>query len=118
MIRVDNRRFTIRLDPGQPGMFVSDPDGPVARDVERRGIRMKLEARRRVRVRSASLLSTIRTNMRYTPRSVSVEVLAGGGRVRYALVEETGSRAHEITPSRRKALRFVVAGRVVFRQRV
>ena len=118
MIGIDTRRFTVRLYPGEPYLFVTDPDGPVARDMERRGVRMQLEARRRVRVRTGRLFSTIRKKISFTKTNVHMDILAGGGGVNYTMIEHDGSVAHEIRARRRKALRFVVAGRVVFRQRV
>ncbi len=118
MITVDPRRVTVKLYPGEPYLWVTDPDGDVARDLERRLNNMRRAARGYVRVRTGSLMSTIRTRIRFARKHLAGELLAGGGRVRYALIEEEGSVPHEITPSRRKALRFVVAGGVVFRQRV
>lgn len=118
MITVDTRRVRVKLYPGEPGLFITDPDGPVARDMERRGVRMQLQSRRLVRVRSGRLLSTIRKRISFGKAVVHMDILAGGGGVNYAMLEEEGSVPHEIRARRKKSLRFVVAGRVVFRQRV
>lgn len=117
-ITVDKKRVTVKLLPGEPYLWLTDPDGDVARDLDRRLGNMQTAARGFVRVRSGSLLSTIRKRTKFTKRALIGELVAGGGRVKHALVEEEGSRPHEIRPSRRKALRFVVGGKVVFRQRV
>jgi hypothetical protein len=118
MLRIDPRHVSIRLYPGEPHAFVVDPDGPVAADMIRRGTRMQLVSRRIVRVRSGRLLSTIRKRIGFNRRGVYIDVLAGGGGVNYAVIENDGSVPHEIAARKRKALRFVVGGRVVFRTRV
>lgn len=117
-ITVDKRRLTVKMLPGEPYLWLTDPDGDVARDLERRLTNMQRASRGYVRVRTGSLMSTIRKRIRFTKRSLIGELLAGGGRVNYTLVEEEGSRPHEIRPSRRKALRFVVGGQVVFAKSV
>lgn len=49
---------------------------------------------------------------------LAIDITAGGARLRYAVPVHDGSRAHDIRPSRRKALRFVRGGSFVFSQRV
>jgi hypothetical protein len=118
VIRFDSRKITVTLYPGEPYLFTTDPNGPVVRDLERRMTRVQWEARRRVRVRTGTLLSTIRKNVGFRKTFAYVDVLAGQNRLRYTMVEHDGSAAHRITARRRKSLRFVVAGRVMFRRSV
>jgi hypothetical protein len=108
----------VTLDKGQPLIYVTDRDGPVIRDLDRRMTRVQFGARRRVRLRSHFLFSTIRKQPGFSKARVYVDVLAGKARLPYTGVEEFGSAPHEIAARRRKALRFIVNGRVVFRTRV
>lgn len=113
------RGMRVRLYPGEPGLFIQDPTGPVMRDAERRGTRMQLQSRRYVGVRSGALLSTIRKDVApFRKTAIRVDLLAGGGPVKWALMHHDGTAPHEIRPNRRRALRFVVGGRVMFRTRV
>jgi hypothetical protein len=117
-LAIGRKGMTVKLLPGEPDRWLTDPDGDVARDLERRLGRMQVAARGYVRVRSGGLLSTIRKRIRFSKRALTGELLAGGGKVKHALVEELGSVPHEIRPNRRKALRFMAGGQVVFRRRV
>ena len=108
----------VRLYPGEPTRFVVDPAGPVIRDLDRRMTRAQLGARRRAGVDTGHFVTTIRKQPRFTARTVAVDVIAGERRSPIAGIQEFGSIPHEIRPRRRKALRFTVAGRVVFRSRV
>lgn len=108
----------VTLDPGEPARYVTDPGGPVIRDLDRRMTKVALNVRRLTPVRSGKTVSTVRKQPRFLKRSVSVDVIMGGRGAAPVGVLEEGSPPHEIRPRRRKALRFVVGGRVVFRQRV
>jgi len=108
----------VRLYPGEPSKFITDPDGPVLRDLIRRMTRVGFHARLKVRRRTGYLLSTIRKQPGIRKTYVFVDLVAGRRGLRYTGVEEFGSQAHEIRARRRKALRFTVNGQVVFRSRV
>jgi len=108
----------IRFDPGEPDRFVTDPVGPVIRDLDRRMTRVEFASRAQVGVRSGLLLSTIRKQPGFTKTTVRVDLLAGGRGVDYVMAHHDGTPPHEIRPNRRKALRFVVGGQVMFRTRV
>lgn len=112
------RAGDVRLYPGEPARYVTDPAGPVIRDLERRMTRAQMGARRRVRVRTRLLLSTIRKQPGFRKTFVFVDVIAGKPRLGYTGVEEFGSPPHLIVARRRKALRFTVGGAVVFRTAV
>lgn len=115
----DLRAGRVLLYPGEPRLWMLvEPD--TLRDLERRMTVVQMGARVRVRRRTGRLLSTIRKNNGATKKGPYVDVIAGerGGRLRYTMIEHDGSRPHVIRPRRRKALRFLVDGRVVFRSKV
>lgn len=108
----------VRFDPGEPDRYVTDPAGPVIRDLDRRMTRVEFASRAQVGVRSGLLLSTIRKQPGFTKTTVRVDLLAGRSGMRYTMAHHDGTMPHEIRPNRRKALRFVVGGQVMFRGRV
>jgi hypothetical protein len=105
------------FDPGEPRLFARTNTG-IARDLERRMVKVQAAARRHVRVRSGLLLSTIRKNPGVTARGQHVDLLAGGRGIRYTMVEHDGSQAHIIRARHKKSLRFVWHGQVVFFKQV
>lgn len=110
--------FRVELYPGEPKLFVHDLDGPVIKDLLRRMRRVKFEARKLVRVRTGRLLSTIDTRIGATTKGPYVAVVAGGKGISYTGYEHDGTAPHVIRARRRKALRFVVNGQVMFRTQV
>lgn len=111
-------RLNLTLYPDATREFIEDPAGPVFADLDRRMTQAQAGAQRMVRVRTGRLLSTIRKQRGVSRRGPWVEVVAGGRAARYAHYEERGTSAHYIRPRRRKALRFMQGGRVVFARRV
>lgn len=107
----------ITLDPGQPYIWVRT-EGSVGRELELRMTRAQLAARGLVRVRTGSLLSTIRKNNGLNAQGIYTDVIAGGGRVNYTMFEHDGTVPHRITARRRKMLRYIQNGRVIFRRSV
>lgn len=108
----------VRLYPGEPKLFVNDPDGPVLRDLLRRMTRVKFEARKLVRVRTGRLFTSIDTRVGTLKSGPYVDVVAGGKGIQYTMFEHDGTPPHEIRARRKKYLRFVLNGQVVFRKRV
>lgn len=108
----------VTLDPGEPWLYITDPIGPVRNDLVRRAIRVKFEARKLVRVRTGRLMSSIHIEERMTKRSPVVDVVAGGKGISYTMFEHDGTPPHVIRARRKKALRFVMNGHVVFRTKV
>lgn len=108
----------VKLYPGEPEAYITDPAGPVIRDLERRMTLAQMGARQRVRVRTRWLLSTIRKQPGFRKTFVFVDVIAGKPRSPRAGIEEFGTPPHVIAARRRKALRFQVGGQVVFRSAV
>jgi hypothetical protein len=116
VVRVSPGKVT--LYPGEPKLFVNDLDGPVVKDLLRRMRRVKFESRKLVRVRTGRLLSTIDTRVGSNSGGVYVDVVAGGRGITYTGYEHDGTRPHVIRARRKKALRFMINGQVVFRTKV
>lgn len=109
----------VTLYPGEPQLFVNDLDGPVLKDLLRRMTRVKFESRKLVRTRTGRLLSTIDTRIGGTKRGgIYVSVVAGGKGINYTGYEHDGTAPHVIRARRKKALRFMINGNVVFRTKV
>lgn len=103
----------VTLYKGEPGLFISDPDGPVIRDLDRRMTRAQGAAQRFVRRRTGRLFSSIRKN-RGTPKSGPyVDVIAGGSGIKYTMYEHDGTPPHIIRANRRKSLRWVSGGNTI-----
>lgn len=117
MAIVRARTHWVMLLPGEPGKWALTEPG-IGRELDRRMTKVQMVARARVRVRTGTLLSTIRKSPGRNSRGQFVDVKAGGRGARYVGVEEFGSAPHRITARRRKALRFVQHGRVQFRRSV
>ncbi len=107
----------VTMLPGEPRAFALT-DGDIGRDLDRRASNVQIGMRFRVRVRSGTLLSTIRKNPGVAATGQYVDILAGGRKANYVLIEELGSPPHRISARNRKSLRFVWHGQVVFRQSV
>ena len=111
------RTHWVFLYPGEPKKWALTESG-IGRELDRRMTKVQMVARARVRVRTGTLLSTIRKNPGRSASGQFVDVKAGGRGARYVGVEEFGSVPHRITARRRKALRFMIGGRTVFRRSV
>lgn len=108
----------IEFDEGQPRAWHLTEPG-VSRELDRRMSRVQMGARFRVRRRTGKLLSSIRKNPGLLRTGQYVDVLAGGRGASYVAIEHDGSKAHEIVPRRRKALRYPgPGGAPIFRRRV
>lgn len=112
------RNVKVTLYPGEPTLFMNDPDGPVRRNLDIRMTRAQAGARRMVRVRTGRLLSSIRKNRGTSARGPYVDLIAGGAGIRYTMFEHDGTRPHIIRARRRKSLRFMSGGQVVFAKSV
>jgi hypothetical protein len=108
----------VKLYPGEPSRYVVDPDGPVIRDLTVRMTRSQLGARKLVGVRTGFLLSTIRKQPGFRATYVYVDLIAGKPRSPLAGIQEFGTPPHIIAARRRKSLRYLQGGRVVFRTAV
>lgn len=118
---------TVKLLPGEPQGFANDPHEGVMYDLRYRLFLISGLAKARVQVDLGFTLSTIRESVNRNVRRYPYgDVIAGkagrkrpgGGPRTVPEILDQGSRAHSIRARRKKALRFVVNGRVVFRRSV
>lgn len=116
----DSAELRVTWDNAELGRLERSPDGPIVRDLVRRGTRVQEAARRQVRL---GHIGTGRSNLRYTivkrlvweggpaarggagPAS-GMPVMLVGSEAPHALLHHEGSRPHEILPRRKKALAF------------
>lgn len=92
------------------------PVGMVGRDLARRGDTLAYRGRSTVGKRTGTLLGSIhRTPVVPTRQGLETRV---GSPLRYAAPHHQGARPHIIRPRRAKALRFRIAGHIVFASRV
>lgn len=111
-------KVNVTLYPGEPYLWLNSYDSGLPQELDRRMFKVQVGAEQRVRVRTGTLLATIRRNSSQFRRLPAVEVVAGRARMRYTMFEHDGTRPHIIVARRRQALRFTVGGRTVFRRRV
>jgi hypothetical protein len=120
-------RGPVTLLPGEPQGFANDPQEGVMYDLRYRLFLISGLAKARVQVDLGFTLTTIRdTVSRNVRRYPYGDVIAGkagarrpgGGPRTVPEILDKGSRPHVIRARRRKALRFVVNGRVMFRRSV
>ena len=94
-------------------------DGPVGRELDRMQQLVLNSARERVRVRTGTILASIRPESGVGPTGPYRDVVAGvPGVTTYLGFEHDGTVPHVIYPSRRKMLRFIQNGQVRFARRV
>lgn len=116
----------IRLLPGEPQGFANDPREGVMYDLRYRLFLIAGLAKSRVQVDSGFTLTTIHDvvnrNVRRYPYGDVIAGKAGarknGRPATVPVILDRGSKPHVIRARRRKALRFVVNGKVVFRRSV
>jgi len=124
-----NFRFApgqITLLPGEPQGFANDPREGVMYDLRYRLFLIGGLAKARVQVDSGFTLTTIHDvvnrNVRRYPYGDVIAGKAGARRenrrATVPVILDQGSRPHVIRARRRKALRFVVNGKVYFRRSV
>ena len=113
---------TIRYTPNQSGIeqVLFSPNGITGAHVQQVANRVAASAKARVGVKSTDLRATIRAGP--TPvrrgKGLTIEVVAGGDGVNYALWHHEGTRPHVIRPRNARVLRFQVGGATVFATRV
>lgn len=111
-------KVDVKLYPGEPYLFANEPGGPVLVELNRRMLLSQVDAERRVRVRTGTLLATIHRETTRVRKFPAVDVVAGRARLRYLMYEHDGTPPHIIRARRKKSLRFTVGGKVVFRRSV
>lgn len=96
-----------------------DEDGPVGRDLDDMSRRVLDRARVLVGVSSGTLLASGRRSTGQGPLGPYADVIFGvPGITSYLADHMFGAPPHVIRPRRRKALRYIQNGRVVFARRV
>jgi hypothetical protein len=117
----------VRLLPGEPMAFANDPREGVMYDLRYRLFLIAGLAKSRVQVDLGFTLTTIRDEVSRSVRRYPYgDVIAGkagarrpgGGPRTVPEILDRGSRPHVIRARRRKALRFVVNGTVMYRRSV
>jgi hypothetical protein len=106
---------TYKLNQDGIAFILNNPNGPVGKDLKRRGRNVKNAAQRFVGVDTGLLRASITMQMSYDVRGLKVRV---GSKVPYALMHHNGTRPHQITASPGKLLRFPSRGRIVMIDRV
>lgn len=103
--------------PYQPqyDAYFNTPGGQVGRYLARRGRRVRDAARRQVGVSTGALRASI--HMRHY-RDTRGQVIKIGSSLPYAKAHHNGTKAHVITPSKRRALRFFSKGVLIFTRSV
>jgi len=111
---------SVKLLPGEPQALANDPHAGIVYDLRYRLFLIGGLAKSRVQVRSGFTLTTIRDSLnRNVKRYPYGDVIAGrSGKRTVPEILDKGSRPHVIRAKRKKALRFVVNGKVVFRRQV
>jgi hypothetical protein len=93
--------------------------GGVERDLDNRSRRVLAAARTLVRVRTGTLLTSIRREEGIGTLGRYIDIVAGvPGLTDYLGYEHDGTVPHIIRPRRRTALRFIAGGQVVFAMKV
>lgn len=96
-----------------------DPSGRAGADLDARSRRVLAAARRGVGVQSGTLLASLRRERGVNTAGAYVDVVGGvRGLTDYHRAHLFGTPPRIIRPRRRKALRFITGGRVVFATRV
>lgn len=93
-----------------------DPNGMIGRDLTRRLRTLEFRARMSAPRRTGALSASI-ARLPITKISQGLQARVGSP-LKYAAAQELGARPHVIVPKYAKALRFTVAGKVVFAQKV
>jgi len=96
-----------------------DPAGPVGKDLDARARRVLTRATVTAPHRTYLLRSTVRREFNQAATGPSWDVIAGReGLTPYLGFVLYGTSPHQIVPRRRRALRFVSGGKVIFARRV
>lgn len=106
---------TFIKDPAGWEQLTRGRDDIIARDLRRRGERLRLMAMRQAGKKTGQLAANMRSNVSVDFRGIKVEV---GSNVKHALMHHQGTRPHFIRPKRARALRFMQRGRIRYAQKV
>lgn len=118
-VRVHARFTGDRANPVVIRSTFRDKDGPVGRELDRASLLVLNRARTLVGVRSGRLLASLRRDEGIGPVGRYVDVTAGvRGITTYLGYHHDGTPPHIIRARRRKSLRFIWHGQLVYAKRV
>lgn len=106
---------TAHVDDAALQAFIFNPRGPIRTDLRRRGRQVRRRARQLVGVETGALRQSITMEELDTLTTPAVSV---GSKLPYALLHHDGTPPHVILPNSRRLLRFKVAGKIVYAERV
>lgn len=106
---------TTHVDDTALSAFIHDPQGGIYKDLRQRGRRVARRARQLVGVESGSLRASIGVETAYGRKFPEVRVAANHRR---AMMHHDGTPPHLITPERGRVLKFKVAGKIVYAEKV
>lgn len=103
-----------KLDHAEINRYLHGRVGPVAREIERRAVRVLIAAKFQVGVDTGRLKRSLHIEMRVRPRVIAYV----GSNVRYAYMHHEGTKPHPITAAPGRVLSFRVNGRRIVARRV
>lgn len=119
MSRMRARYTGHRINQAQMRAVLGGAPGGVSADLDARAARVLAAARTLVGVRTGTLLTSIRVERGRGPHGERADIVAGvPGITTYLGFHHDGTGPHIIRPRRRKALRFIAGGQVVFARKV
>lgn len=103
--------------PNKPVLdyYLKSPEGPVGRDLARRGTAVMVAAKRQVGVKTGALRASIGMSQE---REITGQAVKIGSPLKYAKLHHEGSKPHVILPVSAKYLRFVSGKKLVFTTKV
>jgi hypothetical protein len=101
----------ITWDKAQLGILLDSPQGPVGRDLARRGRKVLIAATGQVGVDTGRLKKSLKMTHERGTRGQFVMV---GSKLNYALMHHEGTRPHIITPNRAQVMVFNKGPRVIY----
>ncbi len=105
--------MTVIFIENRAGMeyLLRSQNGPVGKDLRRRGLRVMAGARAQVGVRTGALRASIHMRHMADTRGQYVRV---GSNLNYARLHHDGTSPHIIKPNRKQVLKFATKGQIIF----
>jgi len=101
----------VKFYPAQMDYLLRQPEGPVGRNLTKRGSRVLAAARLQVGIDTGKLKASLRMTHN---RSVRGQFVMVGSPLNYALMHHQGTKPHIITPKRSQVMVFASRGRVIY----
>ncbi len=105
--------MTVIFIENKAGMeyLLRSQNGPVGKDLRRRGLRVMAGAKAQVGVRTGALRASIHMRHMADTRGQYVRV---GSNLNYARLHHDGTSPHIIKPNRKQVLKFATKGQIIF----